>query len=90
MSTPTATVIGLDFSDLGADGEQDPLGAAIVELVCSAARLKQDPQQLVGATVALGALRGAVTELPEVATFVGRVLDLVAVVDHETKEVSHG
>ena len=88
--TAQAIVVGINLTDLGADGEPDPLSTAIVELVCSAARLKQDPVQLVGATVSLDALRTGITArpeyLPEVATFVGCVLDLVAAVDHETKE----
>jgi hypothetical protein len=90
--TMNTTVVGINFTDLTEDGTDDPLSTVVLDLCTTAARLVQSPTEHVGATTSLTALRNAVAEgLPETATLIGAVLDLVELSVHlTTKEETNG
>jgi hypothetical protein len=72
------TIHRLNLTDVTDDGTDDPLSTAVLDLCCSVARLVQSPTEHVGAVTSLTALRDAVADgLPETATLVTAVLDLI-------------
>ena len=75
---PSVTVLTVDFTDLAADGQDNPLVAAVGNLVGSAARVAASPCELVAAEASLTALRARVAgDLPALDVLLGHVLDLV-------------
>lgn len=77
VATPV-TVVGINLSDVGEDGLEDPLTATLTDLFCAAARVMALPQEATGAVASLTALRLAVREeLPELGGFLGQVIDLL-------------
>lgn len=93
MSTPETgrvQVIGIDLTDLDATGNSDPLGGVLIDLSCTAARLVQAPAEAASAVFVLGFLQGYYIELPEFATLLGhmrQLLEVAAVVVDEARSV---
>jgi hypothetical protein len=85
------TVVGLNLTDLTEDGTDDPLSTAVLDLCTSAARLVQSPTEHMGAVTSLTALRNTMAAgLPETATLVTALLDLIELSVDLTKENTDG
>lgn len=75
------SVLGIDLSDVPADGE-DALSAAVLEFACAGARLVQSPAEALGLVTALEALRAQIAEgMPLAAAFVDASLDALQVIE---------
>lgn len=56
------SLIGMNLTDVGPDGESDPLTEVILELAVAAAKVAASPVDLVAGRVSLAALRAGVAD----------------------------